>query len=354
MHYKNNNIEILNSPSDNIKSFTHNRENCLIQQTVEWAKIIHETEKDEMFFLINNDDNGNVVGLLTVFIHRSKFGNIMISVPSFGGYGGVVYDSNYNSEEIYCRLISRMIDLAKDNNCVTVTISTAPFFAEETLYNKYFQPDFVLQNFYQYFDLKNPFWESISSKQRNNIKRNLKKAKNENLIFHFTDNNDEFEQWYQIHKKRMNELGVLTIPKSFFYSIFENLEYGGNYWFSTVSYKNKIINGCLFVGNGKTVDIFMQSGDSKYFDLQGNTLLIYEAVRYFQAKGFEYLNWQSSSSKNSGVYEFKKNWGTIEKNHRYLTKITGDISKIRRMSIREIKQIYGNRYVIPYNELRSS
>ncbi len=338
-------------PNDNLEFLAQS--DYLIQQSASWVNVVKSVEDDENYFIVAKDENDKTCGMLSVFLHENQYGNLLISVPSFGGYGGVIVKNDENSEEIHKLLLTEMIDFAKKKNCVLATISTPPFFEQKSFYDKFFQPEFIKENFYHFFNLKEDFLDSFNSKQRNNFKRNMKIAMGNGLHFEISDNIENLENWHKIHKKRMNEILAKPIDLQFFKSIFSNLEFQKTFWFAIIKKDKQIICGGIFIGNEKVVDIFMLSADSDYFKMNANTFLIYNALDFFKSKNIQYLNFQSSPSEESGTFNYKKNWAAKLDYHRYLTKITGDISKIKKLSVQQLKANYGTHYVLPYNELES-
>jgi len=348
------NIEIIVKKEEKeIREYLNKYNKILIQHTLEWQNIIKKQKTDEDCCLIAKDKN-KIVGIFPLFLYKNPLGNILQSNPYPGGYGGILTD--YQDKEIIFKKFSEYaLKIAKKNNCLTLTICTPPFEDKENLilYRKYFKPDFEKENFYQYIDLKNQLLNNTGSHFRNNLRRNLRKAEKENLQVFFKDNERIFNQWYDIYKKRAKEINAELIPYNFLSSIRENLIETNNYWLITAFKDKRQICGALYVGRGKVIDIFLLMMDSNYKNCQGNTLVIWESLKYFKRLGFEYFNWQSCSSRNSSVYHYKKGWGSEEGIHFYLTKVIGNLNQIKKHPLDEIKEAYKWHYLLPYSEFKS-
>jgi hypothetical protein len=65
-------------------------------------------------------------------------------------------------------------------------------------------------------------------------------------------------------------------------------------------------------------------------------------------RGVERFNWQSSPSRESGVYIFKKRWGAIEGQHVILTKVFTDAEVFTSRPLEQIRAAYGHHFVLPY------
>jgi len=149
----------------------------------------------------------------------------------------------------------------------------------------------------------------------------------------------------------MSEIGTLPLPRQFLAGIRKYLFDNHLGFFAYILDYDKVIGGALFVGINKVLDIFMMSVDSDYLSKQPNSLMVFELLKYAEEKKYIYFNWQSSSSRNSGVYSYKKEWGADEGIHYYLTKIIEDISPLKCSSLETVRQKYKWHYVMPYKYL---
>ena len=77
---------------------------------------------------------------------------------------------------------------------------------------------------------------------------------------------------------------------------------------------------------------------------------VVDALDWAREAGYRYFNWQSSSSRTSGVYQFKQKWGSLEGQHHYLTRITGDITTLRQVPLDAIRAGYPWHYVMPFEQ----
>lgn len=339
--------------ADEYRHFIKSCPHALVQQTWEWGQVICGVGQDRPFLFLVRDENDRPIGALPAYMFECEPGSLMISVPQAGGYGGVVIGDPSRKEEIYSALLDAFIIEAKRQNCALATISTQPFFGDYDLYRRYFAPDFERENFYQFLDLKTDILADASSKQRGNIRRSIQKAQNCGLRVTFEDTDDRFDKWYSIQRRRMTELGAEPLPKKLFEGARQWLFSEEMGFFAYVLDGSEVIGGALFVGLNEVLDVFLMSCDSDYMKKQPNNIMVLKAIEYARDKGFKYLNWQSCSSRESGVYKFKQSWGSGEGRHYYITKITGDISRLESMPLEEIKERYRWHYVMPYEKLQT-
>jgi Acetyltransferase (GNAT) domain len=346
-------VELVSSENEHeYAEFVDRCPNALVQHTMAWSKAITEVGMDTPVYLLARS-RGEVIGALPAFLYKSELGNLMLSIPQAGGYGGVIVDQNSpQREETYAALLARLVWEGEKRDCLCVTVCTPPFFGNLALYRKYFQSDFEKENFYQYLELGS---EAVAAgnqqpalKLRENIRRNIRKAQSNNLIVTTEDNGSRFASWYDLYKKRMRQINAEAIPRSLFEGIRRHVLTQGYGFLLYVLSDNDVIGGGVFVGHNQVIDYFMASADPEQMDKQPNSLLMYEAIKHATARGYRYWNWQSSASRQSPVYSYKSGWGSHEGLHYYLTKAIGDTAKLRRTPLSIIREEYRWHYVMPF------
>ena len=80
--------------------------------------------------------------------------------------------------------------------------------------------------------------------------------------------------------------------------------------FTVAEWESKIVACLITIQGGKTVSYNVPCSRIKDRTLQANSLLVDEAVHYFQGGGYKYWNWEASPSREHPVYEFKNHWGS--------------------------------------------
>lgn len=339
--------------ADDYARFVSGCATAVVQQTRQWSEVIEAQGQDKPLHLIARDESGKIVGALPGFVFENALGNILISVPQPGGYGGIVVREDDSKEEIYQALLDAFVREAREAKCIVANIATAPFFGDIELYRKYLRPEFERENFYQYLDLRSDFVPKFEGESayniRRNLRRNIKTAQDSGLNIVFEDTQERFEEWYLIHEKRMGELKAAPLPRGLFEAARRNLFKDGMGFFAYAMDKDRVVGGALFVGLNRVLDIFMMSADSACWEKHPNSLLVFETLKAAQKRGYMYYNWQSSSSRQSSVYHFKQGWGSREGTHFYLTKVVGDAELLLKTPLETIKREYRWHFVMPYD-----
>lgn len=110
----------------------------------------------------------------------------------------------------------------------------------------------------------------------------------------------------------------------------------------------ELLGGTLFLIGRGVVDYFATAFNSESMKLYPGMLLLNHAFEHFMAGGIEYFNWQSSPSRDSGVYAYKKRWGAQEGTYPILTRILGDTGPILAQPLDKVRLAYNGHFVLPY------
>lgn len=352
-------VEILDSKSvAAYDRFSHQCPHGLAQQSVEWSDVIAPISPDTPYFLVvRNTDNGEVLGGLPLYYFKGKFGGIMTSVPHAGPLGGVLLRPGLEEgirKALYKVLLEKAIDLAKDLNCISLSIITNPFLQDEKIYHNVKKPDYILNNFTQIIELQNLFklngtYNTGKSRFNNFISKNLGKAKRAGVVVQWGEETD-FEDWYEIHCKRHAELGAKPLPKELLMgilSVMDPAEMGG---LAVTKINDKIVGGCLYIWDKDVADAFIMSGDSDYLYHGINHAVTDFALRDFQKRGIRFFNWQSCN-RNSGVYDFKVKWGSKEIDYQVLTWTFPGFEKVFEVGAQKVADEYPWHYVAPFDAI---
>lgn len=338
------------------EDFLNRCEFSSIQHSLDWRNVICELKKDKPFFIIAKENN-EIVGVLPLYYYKCKFGNLLTTAAWYT-ITGIIYSKAGQRQKICKALLDHSINLAKELDCVAVSIGTSPFLKDEELHLKYFNPDYILENFVQTIKLSEVFDDKGSVIhphyiKRGDITRNLKKARRQSITISEEQTQNNVDKWLRIHEKRMSELDATSIPRELFHSILNNLipKQKGKFLFAF--YQDEMIFGAIFIFNKKKMDAFMISADSDYNKFGVNYLAIEHMLKWANKNGISVFDWMSSPKKGDGLYQWKEKWGSQERSFLYLTKILGDISQWKSMELSKLKEAYQFHYLLPFNLLNN-
>jgi len=195
------------------------------------------------------------------------------------------------------------------------------------------------ENFRFAIDLKDPL-DAIFNNFKGTIKYDIKRAGSLGLIVKKEIAVDDF---YRLHLRTMKRLGTPPLGKDFFANMFKYL--GENaVMFSAFLDGKRISSIILLIDPNKNESRYaFASNDRKYKNINANTLLIYEAIKYSKQIGCKYFDF-GVSRQGSGVWEFKKKWCPAEPARvHYMYKFrTQGVIDVRDKKIRLFAKIWRN------------
>lgn len=332
-------------------------ENCpdaFVQQSTYWAEVIRDLGPDRPIFLLCQAGEQPIAGL-PLYLYENPHGNILTSVPQAGPLGGVFFHPELTPAEIeqaYAALLAMACSLAVRHNCISLTIITSPFFADLEYYERFLAPTFVFENFTQYIVLPEIATEETITlrdyNRRSNLSRNIRKGREAGLAWDWSENVEELRAWHRVHAARHSELGVVPLKLEFFEKIWDVLKPRDKARLLLVRKDGEIASGCLYIYHRKILDVFMLSMDARFADLAPNFLNTEMSLLWARRYGVEKYNWQSSSSRTSGVYGYKKQWGSRAAPYYFVTRLFCPPERICNMGREALQHAYPWHYVAPF------
>jgi FemAB-related protein (PEP-CTERM system-associated) len=147
-------------------------------------------------------------------------------------------------------------------------------------------------------------WRTLDGSVRNQ----LRKAERSGLSIEF-GGAERLNDFYRIFAIRMGELGSPVHDRAFFRAIAHH--FGGQARFALVRRGTTPIGGLLALGFGDTLTVPWASCLHEYRALCSNMLLYWETIRTACGEGFTRFDF-GRSSRGSGTYHFKRQWGAVE------------------------------------------
>jgi len=259
-----------------------------------WKRVVERTYKHKPIYLIAREE-GEVKGVLPLFLMRSLiFGKKLVSV-SFAPYGGVCAD-----DEIAEKML---IEEAK-----RITDEYDVDYLELRQFNKN-DVEFVTNDAYVTLILKlNRNYEVIWNTFRKSMRRYVRKAAENDLKV--TINSKNLKNFYNIYTNAMRNLGTPAHSAAFFRNIL--IEFPENSNIATIEYKNRVIS-TIFLLYFKDIVIYGWGASLREcLELSPNYLLFWEIIKYSCEMGFNFFDF-GRSLPDTGVFLFKRGWGAVPK-----------------------------------------
>jgi len=270
-----------------------------------WKRVVEKTYKHKPIYLIAREE-GEVKGVLPLFLMRSMiFGKKLVSVP-FAPYGGVCADDEMAEK----MLIEEAIRIAEEYDVDYLEIRSL---------SKIVHGEYVTDLSYITFIINLNFGSELIWKNlRRDKKRGIKKAERANLAVEWNANIDDF---YDIYIRTMRNLGTPVHCYNFFKNILN--EFRDETKILTVKYEDIIIC-CKFLLFYKNTVISMWGVTLKeYQKFHPYDLANWKAIEYSCKEGYKYFDF-GRCLLDSGVFHYKWGWSGEQKQLYYQFYLNND------------------------------
>lgn len=277
--------------------------NCYIESSpvasiyhrAEWRHLIQDVFGHQGYYFRARDTNGQIFGILPLIRLKSRlFGDFMVSMPYFN-YGGAVADS----PEIERNLIDAANNLAKDLGVSHVEyrdeIAREGFPAKTEKVNMLLPLPASMEE----------LWSSFTSKLRSQVRR--PQRENTNIRCGREECLDDF---YSVFSRNMRDLGTPVYSKNFFRKILQSFAEQSK--IMVVYMQHKPVAAGFLLGHKGTLEIPWASTIRNVNHLSMNMLLYWEVLKFAIENDYKYFDF-GRSSKGSGTFRFKRQWGAVPK-----------------------------------------
>ena len=205
----------------------------------------------------------------------------------------------YKKEELVALFNDEFQQYCEKHNIVAEYIRFNPWLKNrsdfETIYNIKENGSTVVID----LTVDNFFTDEFSSNARKQVRRALKN--NVEIEYDFTGNSiKEFHRLYNLMAKKNSIGDYYLFTEQFLMNSFKSLE--GKQFIISAKHEGKYISTALFIHHGDYLHYHLAASDPEYFNLAGNSLLVYEACRWGTENGKKELHLGGSMGT---LYRFK-------------------------------------------------
>jgi hypothetical protein len=318
---------------------------AFIQQSTYWADAVCAVGSDTPLFLLCECGGEDVAGL-PLYLLEHPCGNVLTSVPSLGPLGGVFVSDRLTGprrQAAYRSLIERAIEFAREHECLALSLITNPFDPDVETYRDALLPTFELENFTQFVPLR-----SVVPTGNHYLNRNLRRAHAAGFSLSDCSSDEELEEFHGLLDRRYRELGIAPPSLAFMQAVRRHLEPRGRWRLLLVRKDGDLVAGSHTVRHHRVMDSFQLGVDSTWRPQSPIFLAIERTLADAGSQGVETFNWQSSPSRESGVYGFKQQWGGVDRPYSFLSRLFCSVDHIRRIGLAKLQQDYAWHFVVPY------
>jgi len=275
-----------------------------------WKNILEKTYGIKPFYLMVVRDD-EILGILPLFLVKGfPFTSHLISLP-YLSYTGICSNEPEVERELMLeagrlmeRLNARYVEL---HNIYKLNFSTDELNSSTDLKSLYTLAT-VEDKVTMILPLESDpelMWKSFKAKVRNQVRKAVKSG------LKVTIGGVEFlDEFYSVFTRNMRDLGSPVHSKSFFENIFEVFPDDSRIFI--VHTDSEPVGGAILISFRDTAEVPWASSKREYFQYCPNNLLYWEIIKYCCERGFKTFDF-GRSTKGSGTYRFKKQWGAQEK-----------------------------------------
>ncbi len=283
-------IRILDSLKNDWHEYINKTEGALFSHQLGWKEVIDNTFGHKSFYLIACKDS-KVVGILPLFLIKSKLFGKSLSTSPFLTHGGILADN----EKIAYTLTEKAIKIAKENNVDYLELKND------------FEYDFLTETKDKYFTYILDLSKGIDSIWKNDIKmnakRNIKKAQKTKL--HIVKDKKHLNEFVNINFKNMRRLGTPAHSLKFFENIFK---FFPDSILLTVKEGDTVIGGMILVKFKDKIEMPWVATLHGKSHLRPANFLYWEAIKLSCKLGMHYFDF-GRSKEDSGTAHFKEQHG---------------------------------------------
>lgn len=267
-----------------------------IYHRAEWRELIHATFGHEgHYFQAVDTATGKIVGILPLIRLKSRlFGDFLVSMPYFN-YGGAVADSPD---------IEKLLMDAANAQAVELGVTHIEYRDDIP------RPGFPVRTdkvnmILSLADHEDKLWQGFTPKLRAQIRR----PQRENPQVQF-GGEELLEDFYRVFARNMRDLGTPVYGKSLFRNILRI--FPEQSCIVVVRLSKRAVAAAFLLGQRDTLEIPWASTVRDVNHLSMNMLMYWEVLRFAIRNNYRYFDF-GRSSKKSGTYRFKQQWGAISK-----------------------------------------
>ena len=263
-----------------------------------WSKVLQDTYNYKPYYFVIEKENKLKAALPVMLVESFITGKRAVSLP-FSDYCKPLISDEINFNELF----NEVLKLVKSKGLKYLELRGG---------NKYF-PEVEASTFDYNHNLDITLSEEILFNNfSSNTKRNIKKAIREGVIVEISNSNSALEEFYNMNCITRKKHGLPPQPKKFFNNLFKHVLSQNNGFIAIGKYNNVSIAGAVYLHIGYKALYKFGASFMEYQNLRANNLVMWEALKYYSAKGFESFSFGRTEPDNEGLRKFKLGWGTTE------------------------------------------
>jgi hypothetical protein len=296
-------------------------------------------------------DGEELVGVLPGFLKNTEVGTSYCSLPFFGPNAGVHCAETADAAAIHAELLGAVVSLMRaQKNPLSASIYT-PFLLERFEdYDRALPDAAVVPKFTSYIKLPAAPWKK-------EINYDIRRAERLGVTVTSEITTERADRFYQIYAQNCNDYGIPLKPRRVIDALLSLASEGagvdgrGRVSCRLAIKDQEVIAGLLMLWGPTTASYYLPCTAPDARSLQPGTVLIDDAVNEACRRGVRYWNWESSPNRQSGVFQYKMKWGSVESDYRIYALPFCELDRLRALSAEALARHLPFFFVFPYDRL---
>lgn len=288
-------ITLLTNEDDAWNQYVESSSAASLYHRTEWKQLINNVFGHECYYFYASNNNKKITGILPLVRLKSRlFGDFMVSMPYFN-IGGAVANS-MSIEQNLMQAANKYAEKIGSNHIEYRDDISRPGLAVRSE-----KVNMVLS----LPDNKDNLWADFTAKLRSQIKRPMREK---TLVR--VGGEENLDDFYDVFSRNMRDLGTPVYNKSFFSKILQ--QFPEHSKIIIVHLNNRPVAAAFLLGYKDTLEIPWASTIKDVNHLSMNMLLYWEVLKFAIKNQYQYFDF-GRSSKDSGTFRFKQQWGAKPK-----------------------------------------
>jgi len=152
---------------------------------------------------------------------------------------------------------------------------------------------------------------------RSSTRRNIRKAEKSGVTVEIADTLEAVSAFCRLNRMTRKVHGLPPQPFRFFRLLHRHVVSRKRGFVALASFQGKPVAASVYLHFGRRAIYKYGASDRRFQHLRANNLVMWEAIRWYTAQGFESFSFGRTAPHNTGLLQFKRGWGVEETSLQY-------------------------------------
>lgn len=298
------------------KCFVENQPDATFYHSLCWRDVTVDGLGHEPFYLRACDQDGQILGVLPMFLVTGLFGRRLVSVP-MRDRGGLLT----RHLEVGRALLSAADRLARDLDCSYLEVKSLDPLPNVLREEFGFVEDLSWIN--SRVDLspgETAIWDSLD---KDSVRWAVRKARKEGVRVEIDNSESAAERFHELFVRTRTSVGIPPYSRRFFRALWQHVIRAGHGNLFVASVDGEPINAMINLLESDTVIAAYAAPQPGYRQYNPSDVVIWETIAWSCQQGYQVLDFGADSDSQEGLLWFKRKWGSSQKPNRYMYLLYG-------------------------------